>query len=156
MPTLNNVSIKDGSSWVTYLNMIYPVGSIYIAFTSTSPATRFGGTWSQISGRFLYCTTSTGTGGNNNHTLTVDQIPSHNHAPQSGVKFVHKVDNTTTWPEYDITVARGGPANVWYKYLTATANRGGANLTTTCPHTKVFTVGGELHRLVGGINATTI
>ena len=79
MPTLNNVSIKDGSSWVTYLNMIYPVGSIYIAFNNTSPATRFGGTWSQITSRFLYCTTNTDTGGNNNHTLTIDQIPSHQH-----------------------------------------------------------------------------
>ena len=121
----------------------YPIGALYISYVSTSPATLFGGSWSQISGRFLYCTTSTGTGGNNNHTLTIDQIPSHNHAPQSGVKFVHKIDNTTTWPEYDITVARGGPANVWYKYLTATGNRGGANLTTTCPLIKECIAGDE-------------
>lgn len=53
----------------------YPVGAVYMSFSSTSPATLFGGTWSQISGRFLYCTTSTGTGGNNNHTLTKDQLP---------------------------------------------------------------------------------
>lgn len=79
MPTLNNVSIKAGSTWTTYLNMIYPVGSIYIAFTSTSPATRFGGTWAKITSRFLYCTTNTDTGGSNTHTLTIDQIPSHQH-----------------------------------------------------------------------------
>lgn len=32
---------------------IYPVGSIYISTSSTSPATLFGGTWNQIQGKFL-------------------------------------------------------------------------------------------------------
>ena len=32
---------------------IYPVGSIYISTSSTSPATLFGGTWNQIEGKFL-------------------------------------------------------------------------------------------------------
>lgn len=116
---------KDGKINAKALLNAYPVGALYISYQSTSPASLFGGSWSQISGRFLYCTTNVGTGGNNNHTLTVDQMPSHNHAPQSGVRFVHKIDNTNTWPEYDITVAHGGPANVWYKYLGSTANRGG-------------------------------
>lgn len=57
----------------------YPVGSIYMSYSSTSPSSLFGGTWSQISGRFLYCTTSVGTGGNNKHTLTVKEMPSHQH-----------------------------------------------------------------------------
>ena len=60
--TLANISIKDNSNWNTYLNLIYPVGSYYISNTSTSPASRFGGSWSQISGRFLYAATSIGNG----------------------------------------------------------------------------------------------
>ena len=112
---------------------MYPVGSIYLSYASTSPATLFGGTWSQISGRFLYCTTGTGTGGHNDITLTIDQIPSHNHAPQAGVRFVHKIDNTTPGTDYDITVARGGPANVWYKYLSHTGNRGGGKSHSNMP-----------------------
>lgn len=65
MPTLANVSIKDSSSWITLLNMIYPVGSYYISNNSTSPATRFGGTWSRLQdNRFLRCGTSpSSTGG---------------------------------------------------------------------------------------------
>lgn len=34
-------------------DIIYPVGSVYISFSDTSPATLFGGTWTQIQGKFL-------------------------------------------------------------------------------------------------------
>ena len=40
------------------VELIYPVGSIYMSVNNTSPATLFGGTWEQIKGRFLL-----GTGG---------------------------------------------------------------------------------------------
>lgn len=64
----------DASSTIWSIRQ-WPVGSIYMSFSSTSPASLFGGTWSQISGRFLYCTTNTDTGGNNTHTLTNNQLP---------------------------------------------------------------------------------
>ena len=35
------------------LNIIYPVGSIYMSTNSTNPSTLFGGTWKQIKDRFL-------------------------------------------------------------------------------------------------------
>ena len=35
------------------INLIYPVGSIYVSTNSTSPETLFGGTWVAIPGRFL-------------------------------------------------------------------------------------------------------
>lgn len=93
--TLANISIKDSSSWNTYLNLIYPVGSIYIAYTSTSPASRFGGTWSQITSRFLYCTTNVNTGGEQNHTLTISEMPYHQHTPSGGVNFVSTTSEAT-------------------------------------------------------------
>jgi hypothetical protein len=54
---------------------IYPVGAIYQSFDPTSPAALFGGSWTQITGRFLYCTTNTAAGGSNSHTLTTAQLP---------------------------------------------------------------------------------
>ena len=70
------------------LNIIYPVGSVYISTNSANPATLFGGTWEQIKGRFLVGCGSNGvdlyieagqTGGEATHTLTVDEMPRHNH-----------------------------------------------------------------------------
>ena len=61
----------------------YPVGSIYMAVNSTSPASLIGGTWEQLKDRFLLGAGSTyaggATGGAATVTLTTSQIPSHNH-----------------------------------------------------------------------------
>lgn len=68
------------NTWTTLLDAVYPVGAVYQSWSSTSPATLFGGTWTQITSRFLYATTSAGTtGGANTHTLTTSEIPSHWH-----------------------------------------------------------------------------
>lgn len=82
------------------VDLIYPVGSIYITAEDRRPAELFGGTWEQIQGRFLL-----GTGPNEENTdttwgqiyagemdrplgemggardvqLTVDHIPNHSH-----------------------------------------------------------------------------
>ena len=45
--------------WVNMTDIVYPVGSIYISVSTTSPATLFGGSWSQIaSDRVLMGTTT--------------------------------------------------------------------------------------------------
>ena len=73
-------------------NKIYPVGSIYISVNSTSPASLFGGTWEQLKDRFLLSAGNTytagSTGGEANHTLTVDEMPSHSHS----------TDKNAGWP----------------------------------------------------------
>lgn len=68
-------------------NLIYPVGSIYISVNNTNPSTLFGGTWEQIKDTFLLSAGDTysagSTGGEATHTLTVAEMPSHNHTFQS-------------------------------------------------------------------------
>ena len=77
-------------SWFDFGLLAYPVGSIYISVNDTNPGTLFGGTWEQINDRFLLACGSTysngSTGGSaththttGNHTLTVDEMPSHSH-----------------------------------------------------------------------------
>jgi hypothetical protein len=64
-------------------NLIYPVGSIYMSTVNVNPATLFGGTWEQLEDRFLLGAGTTytagDTGGESEHTLTVDEMPSHTH-----------------------------------------------------------------------------
>ena len=70
-------------SWISLLDMIYPVGSLYFSTSSTSPATLVGGTWTQIKGA-----TIAAVGGNNvtaanyngSLTISVSQMPRHAHA----------------------------------------------------------------------------
>lgn len=79
MTIASQVYFKNSSSWFHLLDLIYPVGSIYFAYTSTAPGSRFGGTWSAITGRFIYANAGTATGGSNTHTLTTAQMPKHRH-----------------------------------------------------------------------------
>ncbi len=66
------------------LDLIYPVGSIYMSVNGTAPGTLFGGTWERLKDRFLLAAGDSyspgGTGGESSHTLTVDEMPSHSHA----------------------------------------------------------------------------
>ena len=66
------------------INLIYPIGSIYLSVNSTSPQQLFGGEWEQIKDKFLLSagdTYSSGSeGGEAAHTLTVAEMPSHNHS----------------------------------------------------------------------------
>lgn len=70
----------------TFVDLVYPVGSIYMSVNSNSPATLFGGTWVRLKDRFLLGAGSTysngATGGEATHTLTVDEMPAHTHKSQ--------------------------------------------------------------------------
>lgn len=65
------------------VDVIYPVGAIYISVNSTSPATLFGGTWEQIKDKFLLSTGNSyangSTGGSATHTIAVENLPAHTH-----------------------------------------------------------------------------
>lgn len=74
-----SVMYKDGSTWSNLMLQAYPVGTVYISYSSTPPASLFGGTWTPITGVFPYFNAGTATGGSNTHTLTADEIPSHRH-----------------------------------------------------------------------------
>lgn len=65
------------------VDLIYPIGSVYMSVNAISPETLFGGSWEQIKDTFLLSAGDTylagSTGGEAEHTLTVDEMPSHTH-----------------------------------------------------------------------------
>ena len=67
---INSTNNTKPSVISSLLELFYPIGSVYISFSSTSPASIFGGTWKLIDNKFLYSTTSNdvnSTGGNSSH-----------------------------------------------------------------------------------------
>lgn len=81
-PTIN-AGTFGGMTVGQFVDMIYPVGSIYMSASATSPASLFGGTWESIGGRFLLGADATyaagSTGGEAAHTLSTHEIPHHYH-----------------------------------------------------------------------------
>lgn len=76
-----------------------------MSVNSTDPGALFGGTWSRIQGRFLLAAgggySAGSTGGEAEHTLTVDEIPSHNHS------FTVSSNDYTSGPSYIRSTLRG-------------------------------------------------
>lgn len=65
-----------------FMLLAHPVGSYYWSSEATDPAELFGGTWEAVTDKFIYAsgTHAVGdTGGEETHTLTVAEMPSHNH-----------------------------------------------------------------------------
>ena len=69
-------------AFIDIIDIVYPVGAAYMSTTSTSPATLFGGTWSEVKNALL---STIGYGGatagqySGNNTMTEKQMPAHEH-----------------------------------------------------------------------------
>ena len=75
------LSFQTASNLV--LDLVYPIGSIYMSVNATSPSTLFGGTWERIQDRFLLAAGNSysagAIGGEATHTLSIDEMPEHSH-----------------------------------------------------------------------------
>lgn len=132
--TAADSSKLGGKTIAEIMLALYPVGAVYISVNSTSPASLFGGTWEQIHGRFLLASGSPdantdnrfgnitcgweavlgSTGGQDYHTLTVEEMPSHSHEsqyvkPESGYQAAGMMGSTgANWWSVDYIRATGG------------------------------------------------
>ena len=90
----------------------YPVGAIYISTVSTSPASLFGGTWTQIKDRFLYSVGDTAfagqQGGEISHTLTINEMPYHSHNTYADDNFcAYRTGNNNDWKQVLVNAYNG-------------------------------------------------
>ena len=112
-----NFFLKANGIW----DCIYPVGSIYFSVKNTNPSKYFGGTWvTWGSGRVPVGVSSDSnfntvekTGGESRHTLTVNEIPSHNHSLNI---YTETVSSTTL---------KYAPTTGYCKTQSKTTNTGG-------------------------------
>ncbi len=112
------------------LNVLYPIGAIYISTTATNPGTTLGGTWEAFGkGKTLVgvdnndddFATVEKTGGEKTHTLSTNEMPSHDHSftgtegtvNVSGGDHRHQVvdDNKTKMEK--VPSADGGNGGNW-------------------------------------------
>lgn len=145
--TPGKIAVLDDSGWVYHrtpaelladigaatvsamLDKAYPVGAIYMSVNSTNPQNLFGGTWVQIKDRFLLAAGTTykagATGGEATHTLTVDEIPNHQHVlwyPNEGGEQSAAIG----YPE-------AGSKNTWYAEASKTGGAGGGAAHNNMP-----------------------
>ena len=110
------------------IDAVYPVGSYYWNANSTSPATLFGvGTWTQITNQFIFAAggdyASGDTGGEATHTLTIAEIPNHNHRLCDSEGYsVYGDIQTSTGP-----ASGEGFGKSTYRLFTARTGGGGAH-----------------------------
>lgn len=114
-PVAKNVMQLGDNAFLTAQGA-YPVGAIYLSVTDTDPATLFGGTWERIGGRFLLGADDTytagSTGGEAEHTLTIDEMPRHNHE----IDNLNASGNTTPYMTVQAQDKKGYGGNVQTMY----------------------------------------
>ena len=114
---------------VPIFDLIYPIGSIYQTKNSSfDPETEFGGTWERVKGKFIVGVdeddsdfeTSSSEGGEKKHTLTITEMPSHNHnwsgvndgttvnSQNANYPFRIYQDRKTNWPGTKACVGNEG------------------------------------------------
>ena len=139
------------NNFVNLLDIVYPVGSIYHSMNATSPANSVGGTWTKIK-TFLYgADTAKETGGEAMHTLTIDEMPKHNH---------RTIDNNCLFNSNRgasrTTVATGTTATFSQSYFTVTDSGGGQHTTTYRPTQPASSGIAQLKSKRGSVCLTTL
>jgi hypothetical protein len=148
---------------VPNIDAIYPVGSIYLSANNTSPASLFGGTWTQLKNRFLFATNDTsGAKGKDamstetgvavtGTAISVNQMPSHNHGGNTGDAGSHSHSMpwvTTGWQRpgnsgstYSVTGTSGTSYNTGdagSHHHSITAQGGGQTHSHNVPRIHVY------------------
>ena len=129
---------------------LYPVGSVYISFNSTSPQTLFGVTWTRLKDRVLMASGDTyapnTTGGSATVKLTVNQLPPHNHPLTTNGSHTHSASSANNGNHNHTvsgTIANAGDHN--HTWSGSSASAGGHTHTFTGSsasagnHTHTFT-----------------
>lgn len=148
---LSNYYTKDELK-AALLDLIYPVGSIYISLNSTNPSTIFGGKWEQIQGRFLLGVSSSHpvnqTGGEESHTLTQNEIPKYTIPKANLSGNIHGGDSSLfTWNATTDGIISSSKPNRTYTVQRINNNTSNfvGEITVNASHSHSSGGGGQAH-----------
>ena len=122
-------------AFINLLEIVYPIGSVYMSINNTSPANTIGGTWTAMTGGMLGLAGSTGVadagGDGGSRKISVEQIPSHSH----GFQQYFWRTSTTSYNQQQWLVAHSNNDGTTPSANSAftTASTGGAGLYSR-PH----------------------
>lgn len=120
----------------SFLNILYPVGTIYTSVSNANPGLTMGGTWTLFgAGKTLVGVDTTDTdfnasektGGEKTHTLDISEMPSHNHnklklrwGTAAGANAVYGSNGSGSGSDRDSESYEGGglPHNNMPPYIT--------------------------------------
>lgn len=99
-------------AWVNLLDIIYPIGGIYMSIMDTSPASIVGGTWTKLEHGVLACAGTDGfavagsDGGN--------RYIANKHLPTDmGSTFIRALNNSTDILHYSDGIITDGTPETW-------------------------------------------
>lgn len=152
--------------WKSYqrslVDIIYPVGSIYMSANNVNPGTLFGGTWQAISGRFILAAGGNyplgTTGGSATKQLSVNEMPIHTHvaSTQDAGGHVHVATNANNGAHtHTVTVNNNGAHT---HTVSGTAASAGAHTHTISVTNGAQSAGAHTHGVTyaaTAISATT-
>lgn len=90
------------------IDLCYPVGSIYMSVNDAEPSVLFGGTWEKINDRFLLASGENNvgsTGGEKEHTLSVQEMPKHTHNILRPRWYSRDLDNQESGSVFALTTS---------------------------------------------------
>lgn len=133
----STVNDREWTEWKLVVLDSYPVGSVYISFVSTSPASLFGGKWTQIRDRFLVGAgdsfTASSTGGASSVTLRNENLPNMQVTPsRSTDRFVTMCGQDES-PDGFITPAGSGSLPLYWGGNWGTKALGSGSAFSTLP-----------------------
>ncbi|MEY8391854.1 BppU family phage baseplate upper protein [Lachnospiraceae bacterium 45-W7] len=129
-----------------FLNLIYPVGSIYMSVNTTNPSVLFGGTWERWGNGRVAVGVNTSdaefntvekTGGAKTHTLTVEETPSHYHSVPSQTVVTTLNGGHQHDLRYNMTATVNGTA---MRIMSSGANVSNGMVVSSGDHTHSITI----------------
>lgn len=102
------------------IDLIYPIGAIYISATLVNPGTLFGGTWVQIKDKFLLSAGDDHAAGaeSGKEQYTADDMPAHTHTRGTmnitGSQQLPNVYGDNSWPKTSSGALSWSKASGWF------------------------------------------